>query len=78
MVLKNKKLKQIIKNLGYWEDITKEELEAHLKSRRRELLDLFLGSIKPKLKPKLEKELEQVENALKFLLEKRGDFKWGI
>jgi len=64
---KEKEIKQIIKNFGYWEDIPESELEARLQSRRRELLDTLLGTIRPEIKPKVEKELEEVDKALKLL-----------
>ena len=64
---KEKEIKQIIKKFGYWEDIPESELEARLQSRRRELLDALLGTIRPEIKPKVEKELEEVDKALKLL-----------
>ena len=64
---KEKEIKQIIKKFGYWEDIPESELEVRLQSRRRELLDALLGTIRPEIKPKVEKELEEVDKALKLL-----------
>jgi len=55
-------------SLGYWADISKDELEAHLRVRKRELLDLLLsGSVRDR--EEVEKELKLVTDAL-YLLER--------
>jgi len=55
-------------SLGYWADISKDELEAHLRVRKRELLDLLLsGPVRDR--EKVEKKLKLVTDAL-YLLER--------
>jgi len=54
--------------LGYWADISKDELEAHLRVRKRELLDLLLSGI-VKDREEVEKELKLVTDVL-YLLER--------
>jgi len=55
-------------SLGYWADISKDELEAHLRVRKRELLDLLLsGPVRNR--EEVEKELKLVMDAL-YLLER--------
>jgi len=53
-------------SLGYWTDITKDELEAHLRVKKRELLDLLLSGPVENRK-EVKKELERVINALCLL-----------
>jgi len=53
-------------SLGYWADISKDELEAHLRVRKRELLDLLLsGTVRDR--EEAEKELKLVMDALHLL-----------
>ncbi|RLG31967.1 hypothetical protein DRN97_08480 [Methanosarcinales archaeon] len=55
-------------SLGYWADISKDELEAHLRVRKRELLDLLLsGPVRDR--EEVEKKLKLVTDAL-YLLER--------